>query len=61
MEDYEAQEVEFWAKLEEEGHQPLVDAAAQRGGGVRPDGARQRRHGARRRRKAQRSPRRRTR
>ena len=43
MEDYEAQEQEFWRKLEEERDQPLGDAEAQRRGGGRPDGARQHR------------------
>ena len=40
MEDYEAQEVEFWAKARRGGHEPVVDAAAQRGGSIRPDGPR---------------------
>ena len=28
MEDYEEQEYEFWRKLEEEGIEPLADAAS---------------------------------
>ena len=46
MEDYEAQEVEFWAQARRGGHEPLVDAAAQRCGSVRPDGPRRREHRA---------------
>ena len=30
MEDYEAQELEFWRKLDEDGHEPLADAQAER-------------------------------
>ena len=31
MEDYEAQEQEFWRKLAESGHEPLADAQAEHG------------------------------
>ena len=37
MEDYEAQEQEFWRKLRGDGHEPVADAEAQLRSGRRPD------------------------